>query len=122
MPRKFAIVSIIAALLHFIGETWWHVQFGQFLPMLIVDYIAITLLVGSGTVFLRTGRSLGLLCGAWGFTFCLNYRAFFWRVEVLLYGEPSAQLETTAYVLGTMLVFSAVMFLISMVLCYENRT
>ena len=119
--RKFAFVSIAAAVLHFVGETWWHFEFGQFLPMLIVDYIAITLILLGSTVHLRTGRSLGWLCGGWGFTFCLNYRAFFWRVEVMMSGGGTAEMQATTYVLGASLVFSVVMFLISMILCYEKQ-
>ena len=121
ISRRFAWLSAIAAILHFLGETWWHLRFGQFLPMLIVDYIAVSLLLISSTIYLRGGHSFGLLCGAWGFSFCLSYRAFFWRVEVLLSGGGSEQLRATATVLGFMLIFSALMFLVSMILTYEKR-
>ena len=119
--RWFAIVSIAAAVLHFVGESWWHFEFGQFLPMLVVDYIAITLILLGSTVYLRTGRSLGWLCGGWGFAFCLNYRAFFWRVEILMSGGGTAEMQATTYVLGASLVFSVAMFLISMYLCHERQ-
>ncbi len=120
MGRRFAILSIFAALVHFIGETWWHLEFGQFLPMLIVDYIAVSLLLLGGFVLLRTGRSPGLLCGGWGFSLCLVYRALFSRVEIILSGGGSQQMEITAWVLAGMLVFAAAMFLYSMALCYEG--
>ena len=48
ISRRLAIFSIVAAVLHFVGEIWVHIRFGQFLPMLIVDYIAISLLLFAG--------------------------------------------------------------------------
>ena len=117
--RTFAIVSLVTAVIHFIGETWWHIAFGQFLPMLIVDYIAVSLLLVSGSIYLRQSNSFGLLCGAWGFEFCLNYRALFSRVHTLLEGGGSTALEAETYFLGTALVYSALMFLVSMYLTYE---
>ena len=120
MPRTFAAISIAFALVHFLGETIWHVQYGQFLPMLIVDYIAVALLLLSGGVYLRTGKSIGLLCGAWGFEFCLNYRTFFSRAEVLLSGANDSVLEFEALVLGSLLGITAIMFLLSMYLSYER--
>ena len=118
--RTFAIVSIAAGGLHFIGETWWHVLFDQFLPMLIVDYIAVALLIVSGIIFLRSGRSFGLLCGAWGFSFCLGYRAFFWRLEVILAGGHGEGMLLWTMVLGATLGFAALMFLLSLYLTYES--
>ena len=105
--RTFAIISIGFALVHFTGETVWHLQYGQFLPMLIVDYIAVALLLVSGTVLLRTGGSPGLLCGAWGFEFCLNYRTFFSRMEVLMSGGNDPVMQVEAIVLGSLLGVTA---------------
>lgn len=117
VERRLALFSIVAAIVHFVGETWVHFAFGQFLPMLIVDYIAISLLLFGGIRSLQTGRAAGLLCGAWGFTFCLNYRALFWRVERLLEGGGTPVLETMTQVLAVLLVISMVAFLISLALC-----
>ena len=117
VERRLAIFSIVAAIIHFVGETWVHFAFGQFLPMLIVDYIAISLLLFGGIRSLQTGNAAGLLCGAWGFTFCLNYRALFWRVEVLLKGGGTPVLETMTQVLAVLLVISMVAFFISLALC-----
>lgn len=122
LERRLALFSIIAAILHFVGETWFHLTFGQFLPMLLVDYIAIGLLVFAGVQSLRTGEGAGLLCGAWGFTFCLNYRSLFWRVEVLLEGGGDPGLETTVLVLGGLLVVSAVAFALTLHLCSPRRS
>jgi hypothetical protein len=121
LERRLALFSIVSALVHFIGETWVHFRFGQFLPMLIVDYIAISLLLIGGVRSLQTGNAAGLLCGAWGFTFCLNYRALFWRVEVLLEGGGTPVLETMTQVLAGLLVVSGLAFLVSLLLCNPTR-
>jgi hypothetical protein len=42
---------VVAAVVHFTGGTVYHVQFGQFLPMLIVDDIAVGLRVVSVAAF-----------------------------------------------------------------------
>ena len=122
MERKFAICSIVFALIHFVGETVWHLKFGQFLPMLIVDYIAVSLLVYGGVKTIHSQRSVGLLCGAWGFEFCLNYRTLFGRVDKLMsgvgHGDPAV--DTTAYVLAVLLIGSVVMFLASIYLTNKN--
>lgn len=119
MARKVAILSIIFALIHFIGETFWHVQYGQFLPMLIVDYIAVSLLLYGGIKTLENHHSIGLLCGAWGFEFCLNYRALFGRVGDLVtgegYGNPAV--DITAYVLAGLMLVSIAMFFSTIYLC-----
>ncbi len=113
LVKGFAYYSIVSATLHFLGETWIHLQYGQFLPMLIVDYIAISLLILGSLGCLRWQWGAGLLCGGWGFTFCLNYRTFFWRLEVILNDTADVVITNTAYVLGVLLVFSSVAFAIS---------
>ncbi|MEM7019502.1 MAG: hypothetical protein AAF512_19465 [Pseudomonadota bacterium] len=115
--RAFIYYTLASATLHFLGETWIHLKYGQFLPMLIVDYIAISLLLLGSIGLLRWGWGPGLLCGGWGFTFCLNYRAFFWRVEAMLNGTSTTVIENTAYVLGVLLVLSSIAFLISVLIC-----
>lgn len=116
LERKLAITSLIFATLHFLGETAWHIIFGQFLPMLIVDYIAVSLLVYGALKTLKTHTAVGLLCGAWGFEFCLNYRTLFHRVEKLQsgIGLDDHAIDTTAYVLAVLMVFSVTMFLLTL--------
>ena len=48
---------------------------------LIADYMAIFLLLFAGSVHLKTSKGIGLLSGAWGYTFCIMYRAFAWRMD-----------------------------------------
>lgn len=115
LERKLAIASLVFAAIHFVGETTWHLIFGQFLPMLIVDYIAVSLLVYGAFQTLKTPSGVGLLCGAWGFEFCLNYRALFHRVDKLQNGIGIGDhaIDTTAYVLGVLMFFSVTMFLLT---------
>lgn len=118
MERKLAIFSIVVGIIHFSGETWWHFEYGQFLPMLIVDYIAVSLLLFAGVRSLQTNNAIGLLCGAWGFEFCLNYRTLFWRVEALLQESISPENEVLVYVLGVLLFGSLAAFLLTLYLCH----
>jgi hypothetical protein len=122
MERKFAIWSIVFALIHFAGETVWHFRFGQFLPMLVVDYIAVSLLVYGGLKTINSQKSVGLLCGAWGFEFCLNYRSLFGRVDKLMagVGHGNPAVDITAYVLAVLLIVSLAMFLVSIYLTNKN--
>ena len=53
--RSFIWFSIAIAALHFVWETLFHIQWGQFLPMLIVDYIAISLLLLGSIGFWKWG-------------------------------------------------------------------
>ena len=108
MPQRsrvetaFAIYSIVSALVHFTGETAYHVKWGQPLPMLLVDYIAISALLIAGTRSLqvrRTASAMGMLAGGWGFTFCLNWRAYFGRAIDLEAGRVHANGEPT-WVMG----------------------
>ena len=45
--------SLVGAFVHFVLETLYHIAFGQFLPLLIVDYIAVGLLVYAGVLSLK---------------------------------------------------------------------
>jgi len=107
MKTKFALFSIFWAILHLIVEVWAYVSFGSYFPMFFVDLIAITLLLGGAFLFLKQGWSFGLLCGAWGFEACLNYRAYFIRLSGIA-GETAGdftQTETTALGASLILVF-----------------
>lgn len=119
MERKIAIASIVLAIIHFIVETIWHFRVGQFLPMLIVDYIAISLLIFAGLRSLQTGQGAGLLCGAWGFTFCLNYRTLFWRVEEFLQGNED--IATDMYFLAGCMVISVPIFIATLYLANPRK-
>ena len=126
LERGLAIYTLLSAAVHFTLETYHYVQYGSFLPMLIVDYICITLFVFASYVALssRFGSAAGLLCGAWGFAFCLNYRAFFWRYEELLKGSPQGvePMEVVASILGVTLIISGCVFLLTLWMAFPRRT
>ena len=118
--RSFVWFSIAVAVLHFGWESWFHVQWGQFLPMLIVDYIAICLLLLGSLGLWKWGWGPGLLCGAWGFEFCLNYRTFFSRVSQMAEGTADEATTIIAYALGSVLSISALAFVASVLICISQ--
>ena len=67
--------------IHFILESLYTIQFGQSFLGLLPDLIADALLVTGGVLVLKNSNAIGILCGAWGFTFCLHYRSWAWRFE-----------------------------------------
>ena len=73
LETVLAWFSLMGAFVHFVMETLYHFKFGQFLPLLIVDYIAVALLVYAAVLSLRVQPSsaAGMLAGAWGFAACL---------------------------------------------------
>lgn len=110
--------SVAAELIHFTGETAYQIRYGQYLPMLIVDYIAVAVLWFAAWRSLRCRpfSAAGLLCGGWGFTFCLNYITYFGRLQrqqaaaATINGEPASVVN----VLGVLLLISGTAFLLSL--------
>lgn len=119
--KKFGLFSIIVAIIYFILETWFTVKFGQSAIQLIADYIAVSLLIFGGIVVRKNAAGVGLLCGAWGYNFCINYRAFAWRMEAIWENNSTLLIDNTAKVLAATLVFSAIAFVVSLVLCYPTK-
>ena len=107
--------SIAGACLHLLLETLYHVKFGQFLPFLIVDYIAVALLVSSAVSSLRARPASfpGLLAGAWGFASCLAYMAFFAFLQRYLQGQGSVFM---VIILGVALSAAFLAFALSVLL------
>ena len=67
----FAILTMAAALLHFGGETYYHVLYGQPFPSYLVDLIAIAMmLLASGSSLVRRDiSSAGWLAAGWRLRF-----------------------------------------------------
>ena len=107
--------SIAGACLHFALETLYHLKFGQYLPFLIVDYIAVTLLISSAvsSLLVRPASGSGLLAGAWGFSSCLAYMAFFGFLQSYLQGHESL---VTMIILGAALSAAFLAFILSLLL------
>lgn len=110
--KKFAWFSIIVAVLHFIGESYFIYLYGQSFIQTSIDVIAVILMFLGGNIALKNQKYLGILCGAWGFSFCLNFRAWAWRFEAL----KNDNIDVLSSVLLFLLVFSFIAFIISILL------
>ena len=96
--------ALIFGVVYFFYETWYHISYDQSSLALTADYISVFLLLFAGIVNLRIKKGIGLFCGAWGYTFCIMYRAFIWRMEA----QNLENHETT--VLNVLLLALAVSF------------
>ena len=119
--KYFCWFSIIIAIIHFTMETWYHFKFGQSIIQLICDYIGISLLLFGGITVLNKIEAKGLLCGAWGFIFCLNYRTFAWRMDEFTNGSSTELIDKTLIVLSFTLFFSLISFVYSLIICYPKE-
>ena len=118
--RFFAWISIITSIFHAIGESYFIYKFGQPFLQTLVDLIAVSLLFWGGTIALKNNNSLGVLCGAWGFTFCLNYRAWVWRYYAKIESTTDSNIDRVGTILLFLLCYSCFAFLISILLNYPK--
>ncbi len=126
IEKILAWYSIILVVPYFALETYHYVEYGSYLPMLLVDYIlmALFLLAGFFSLSPRFGSAAGLLCGAWGFAFCLNWRTLFWRLEAIASSATdgiSEPIEDVATLLIVTFVLSATAFGVSLWLALPKR-
>jgi hypothetical protein len=119
LTNTFAIFTIVTAVIYFVLETLYTIEFGQNWAGILPDYIAVCLMFLGGISVLKNIKMVGILCGAWGFTFCLNYRAWAWRYYESSLGTSSSLVEDTMNVLLYTMFISVIAFLISLVLCYK---
>jgi hypothetical protein len=120
--KKFVIFTFCIAAIHFLLEYLYTVQFGQSFLGLLPDLIADALLVTGGVLVLKNTKAIGVLCGAWGFTVCLHYRAWAWRFELLEDGSASSVDELTMIVLASTMFISIVSFVLTLLMCLPKRT
>lgn len=115
LETGLAWFSLAGAFVHFVLETLYHFKFGQFLPLLIVDYIAVALLIYAAVLSLRVKplSASGMFAGAWGFATCLAYIAFFVFYQRYLQGQGPLFMVLT---LGAALLAAFVAFLVSLLL------
>ena len=119
LTNTFAIFTIVTAVIHFVLETLYTIEFGQHWTGIIPDYIAVCLMFLGGISVLKNIKMVGILSSAWGFTFCLHYRAWAWRYYETSSGTSSTIIEHTMNVLFCTMFISVISFLISLVLCYK---
>lgn len=121
MNRFLSWLAILFGIIYFIYETWYHISYDQTNLQLSADYISVFLLLFAGIVNIRFKKGIGLLGGAWGYTFCIIYRAFIWRVDALEAQELENHETLVLKVLILALVVSFPAFMISFVKSYPNK-
>ena len=70
---------------------------------------------------LKNSKAIGILCGAWGFTFCLHYRSWAWRFESVQDGFATSMDEITMIVLASTMFISIVAFILTLLMCLPKR-
>ena len=113
---RFAIASLSLAFVHFSLEMTYTVAFGQSFLGLLPDLVADALLVFGSYLLLKDDRLTGVICGAWGFTLCLHYRAWAWRYEASANGTIDEIESGVMFVLASSMIISIVFFLITIVI------
>lgn len=119
LERIIAVYTALIVVPYFVLETTHYIQYGDYLPMVLVDYILMALMVAAAYVSLskKFGSGAGLLCGAWGYAFCLNWRSYFWRAHALQEGDTAGiaePIDQVAMVLLVTLVMSGGVFVASL--------
>ena len=114
--RSVAIASLFLAFIHFSLEMTYTVAFGQSFLGLLPDLVADALLVFGSYLLLKDDRLTGVICGAWGFTLCLHYRAWAWRYEASANGTIDEIESGVMFVLASSMIISIVFFLITIVI------
>jgi len=120
---RFSIFTIFIALIHFSLETLYTLRFGQTIVGYLPDLIAVALLITGGYLTIKDSSAIGILCGAWGFAFCLHYRSWAWRFDDVINGTATELVQITMHVLAFTMPISIVSFIITLILCLpKNRT
>ena len=114
-------LAITFGIIYFIYETLYHISYDQSNLALIADYISILLLLIAGVVNLRTNKGIGLLCGAWGYTSCIMFRAFIWRMEAIWLEELPNYENLQVKVLILALIVSFPAFIVSFVKSFPQK-
>ena len=133
MPRHrsetaLAVVTLVAAALHFTLETLFHLKWGQPLQALIVDYIcnALMLLGGIASLRMRPGSAAGLLAAGWGYALGFGWRSVFGRLELIESGSRASNGEPVRQIVIVLIValsVVAVMLVWSLALAWrQSRT
>ena len=114
--KKFAYVTCALAALHFVLESAYTIFVGQSFLGYLPDCIADVLLLAGAYMLLKNPQATGIICGAWGFTFCLHYRTWAWRFEDYMDGALNQVQTGIMYVLACTMIISLFCFAISLVM------
>ena len=121
MKKLLSCLAITFGIIYFIYETWYHISYNQSNLALTADYISVLLLLIAGIVNLRSKKGIGLLSGAWGYTFCIIYRAFIWRMEAIWADELVNYETLQVKVLILALIVSFLAFIISLFKSFPQK-
>ena len=121
MSKFLSWLAISFGIIYFFYETWYHISQNQSNLALTADYIIVFLLLIAGIVNLRSTKGTGLLCGAWGYTSCIIFRAFIWRMEAIWVEElPNYEtLQVKVLILSLIVSFPA--FIVSFVKSFPQK-
>ena len=121
MKKFLSWLAISFGIIYFFYETWYHISFDQSNLALIADCISVLLLLIAGIVNLRSKKGIGLLCGAWGYTSCIMFRAFIWRMEAIWVEELPKYETLQVKVLILALIVSFPAFIVSFVKIFSTK-
>ena len=119
--RRIAFCTIALAVFHLVAETFYTLRYGQTALGYLPDVVAVGLLLLGSVAALRDWEARGVLCGAWGFTCCLHYRAWAWRVEASLGEAINPDDDFLVTLLGTTLIISVGFFIAMLRLCFPKK-
>lgn len=108
---------MVIAVVHLTLETYFTVKFGQTFTGYLPDLIAVALLLVGGYLTIKNPNAVGVLCGAWGFSCCLRYRAWAWRFHDVIEGTSTELVETTMIVLAVTMPISIIAFGVTLIAC-----
>ena len=117
--KRFALITLFLAFLHLVMELGYTFKVGQHFLGLLPDLVADGLLVWGSVLLIRNQQAAGLICGAWGFTFCLHYRTWAWRFEDYLMGTINETQLGVMYLLAATMVISIVCFVLTILMNLE---
>lgn len=115
--HQFSVLTIVIAVVHLTLETYFTVKFGQTFTGYLPDLIAVALLLVGGYLTIKNPNAVGVLCGAWGFSCCLHYRAWAWRFHDVIEGTSTELVETTMIVLAVTMPISFIAFGVTLIAC-----
>lgn len=114
--KKFAWFTIFSGIFYFFGESYFIFLYGQHFLQTLIDIIAVSMLFFGGITSLKNPKKLGILCGAWGVNFCINYRAWVWRYTLAQKEQLNENTDIVGSILLTLLIFSTIAFTITILM------
>ena len=115
--HRISLLTIVIAVVHLTLETLFTIKFGQTFTGYLPDLIAVALLLIGGYLTIKNPNAVGVLCGAWGFSCCLHYRAWAWRFNEVIEGTSTELVEATMIVLAVTMPISFIAFGVTLIAC-----